>query len=329
MWNPYVAATKGLDLSGGSKTAPKMDLEDASNDELEEIVHHGMGQLFDWFEEKVLGIMDFSCCDGGTDHDDADNGADRDNWSAISPPPADEQQGNLTPSIHASNKNKKPLISHSSTLSDAQSIESCYDEARDDEEITARHSIETACSSESRDRPTKTPPPFSIAHVPTVTPPSKGKNGSTSSSGEGEKVMGNVSPLNFLPITEARKDTREYSDPKSTPTLVPAETITEEDVIGGRSSTGMNAAGTRTLQKVILDRLSIYQSYGSNHGLKSKLTQSVLNDIIKGRFIKKLKGNKYVLMTKEQAKKKVSQAWRDADRKSKKKKVVKRSLFVE
>jgi len=102
-------------------------------------------------------------------------------------------------------------------------------------------------------------------------------------------------------------DTRRFS-PKNERINVQRQDITDHDIFCGRGERGSSHPGNVTYRRTIAEYRPLYKSYKSKHGEKTKLRNDLIDSIIHGRFIDVDNDGKCFLLTKEKARKKISQS---------------------
>lgn len=107
-----------------------------------------------------------------------------------------------------------------------------------------------------------------------------------------------------------------FSPSKSNRIYLSSKAITDEDVRCGRKERGTVHPGNIRYRRIIQSNRTLYESFGSKHGKKTNLSSSIVESEIKGRFVKpapgkKRKGFSHVLLTREEARTKVSQSLRE------------------
>ena len=86
--------------------------------------------------------------------------------------------------------------------------------------------------------------------------------------------------------------------------------ITLDDVYCGQEHRRNLHPGNVAFRRTIEENGTKYKAFGRSHGKKTKLSTSLLEEVMKGRFVKMdpVKGHYFFLLTKEEARYKVSQA---------------------
>ena len=89
------------------------------------------------------------------------------------------------------------------------------------------------------------------------------------------------------------------------------DAITDDDIFCGQEYRGSTHPGNVRFRDIVKAKQAEYRSYGSHHGKKTEMSTTILEEDIKGRFIRMYPDGEFYLLTKQEARKKVSQALRD------------------
>lgn len=93
--------------------------------------------------------------------------------------------------------------------------------------------------------------------------------------------------------------------------FVAAEDIADQDIFCGREYRGSDHPGNVEYLRIIRNHKKEYSLFGSQHSEKTRLRNSLVDNEIQGRFIKRTQDGRFCLLTKEEARKKVGQALRE------------------
>jgi hypothetical protein len=88
--------------------------------------------------------------------------------------------------------------------------------------------------------------------------------------------------------------------------------VTDVDVYCGREERGTNHPGNVFYRDIVAKNRPVYQAFRSKQRKKKTgMSTSIMEDIIKGRFIAKKNDDLYYLLTRAEVRKKVSQSLRE------------------
>jgi hypothetical protein len=115
---------------------------------------------------------------------------------------------------------------------------------------------------------------------------------------------------NHPPVTAATPALR-FSPSEKEYIHIPHDEITDEDIYCGQEYRGSSHPGNVRFRDIVKAKQIVYRSFGSHHGKKTAMSTSILEEEVKGRFIRMYPDGEFYLLTKKEARKKVSQALRD------------------
>lgn len=128
-----------------------------------------------------------------------------------------------------------------------------------------------------------------------------------------------VAPKKRAAVALKRPNPR-FSPSEDKPMFVPKRSIKPLDVLCGREFTGTKQPGNQMLRKIAKECLAEYDDCGGKHGNKTKITKHVLDEMSNSRFLVEVDKGMFYLKTKQEARAKVSQTFRDVRPKKEEKK---------
>jgi hypothetical protein len=117
-----------------------------------------------------------------------------------------------------------------------------------------------------------------------------------------------------------KKPNPRFSPSENKPIYIPKRSIQPVDVLCGRHFTGTKQPGNQLLLKIARESLAEYNGCGGKHSNKTKISMNVLDKMSSSRFLEKDGEGRFYLKTKQEARAKVSQTFRDLRPKKKEKK---------